>query len=159
MTKNFVELIGFAGQEPKRIGSGDTAPVKLSLATNERWKDTSGERQERTEWHTAIFWGRLAEVAAKYIKKGSHVLVTGSLKSRQYEDDDGLRHTVWEIHVRDLLLLDPRTSSMNEADESPAKPETPVTPVRGQGTRGNGAGNPRPRVPAARPAHEGARRA
>jgi single-strand DNA-binding protein len=120
MTKNFVELIGFAGQPAKRNGTSDNAPVKLSMATTERWKDASGERQERTEWHTVLFWGGLAEVAAKYIKKGSHVLVTGSLRSHQYDDNDGQRHTVWEIHARDLLLLDPRTSKVNAADETPA---------------------------------------
>ncbi len=121
MTKNHIELIVFAGQAPKRIGSGDTAPVKLSLATTDRWKDASGERQERTEWHTLLFWGRLAEVATKYVKKGSHVLVTGSLRSRQYEDDEGQRHTVWEIHVRELLLLDTRASATNETDEPAAE--------------------------------------
>lgn len=157
MTKNFVELIGFAGQEPKRIGTGDNAPVKLSLATTERWKDGSGERQERTEWHTVLFWNRLAEVASKYIQKGSHVLVTGSLKSRQFEDDDGLRHTVWEVHVRDLLLLDPRTSNTNEVDE--AKPETAATPARTQGTQASGSGNPRPRATTSRPVQDGSRRA
>ena len=126
MTKNFVELVGFAGQTPKRNGTNDTAPVKLSVATTDRWRDASGERQERTEWHTVLFWGRLAEVAANYIKKGSHVLVTGSLRSRQYQDNDGQRHTVWEIHARELLLLDPRTSKVNTSDEPEpeAKPPT-----------------------------------
>ena len=124
MTKNHVELIGFAGQAPKRIGNGDTAPVKLSLATTDRWRDASGARQERTEWHTLLFWGRLAEVAAKYVKKGSHVLVTGSLRSRQYEDDDGQRHTVWEIHARELLLLDARTSTAEPTDETPTEAKT-----------------------------------
>ena len=120
MTKNFVEVIGFAGQAAKRNGTSDTAPVKLSMATTERWKDASGERHERTDWHTVLFWGGLAEVAAKYIKKGSHVLVTGSLRPRQYENDDGQRHTVWEIHARELLLLDPRTSKVTAADETAA---------------------------------------
>lgn len=123
MTKNFVEMIGFAGQAPKRNGTSDNAPVKLSMATNDRWKDASGERQERTEWHTVLFWGRLADVAAKYIKKGSHVLVTGSLRSRQFEDEEGKRHTVWEIHARELLLLDPRTSTVNAADDQAEQPK------------------------------------
>lgn len=123
MTKNHIELIGFAGQAPKRTGTGDTAPVKLSLATTDRWRDASGQRQERTEWHTLLFWGRLAEVATKYVKKGSHVLVTGSLRSRQFEDDDGQRHTVWEIHARELLLLDARTSTATQTDEPVGEPK------------------------------------
>ena len=146
MTKNFVELIGFVGQDPKRIGSGDTSPVKVSLATTERWKDDSGERQERTEWHTVLFWNRLAEVAAKYIKKGSHVLVTGSLKSRQYEDDEAQRHTVWEIHTRELLLLDSKTSGVEDADEAATQQEATIAPAGGQTSQGNSAGNSRPRT-------------
>jgi len=128
MTKNFVELIGFAGQAPKRNGVNDNAPVKLSVATTDRWRDASGARQERTEWHTVLFWGRLAEVAAAYIKKGSHVVVTGSLRSHQYEYNDGQPHTVWEIHARELLLLDPRTSKMTEADEPADEPAAESNP-------------------------------
>ncbi len=124
MTKNFVQLIGFAGQAPKRIGSGETAPVKLSLATTERWKDSSGERQERTEWHTVIFWNRLAELASNHIKKGSHVLVSGSLRSRQFEDDDSQRRTVWEVQARELLFLDPKSSAGNDNNESTPEPST-----------------------------------
>jgi single-strand DNA-binding protein len=146
MTKNFVELIGFVGQDPPRIGSGDTSPVKVSLATTERWNDDSGERQERTEWHTVLFWNRLAEVAAKYIKKGSHVLVTGSLKSRQYEDDEAQRHTVWEIHTRELLLLDSKTSGVEDADEAATQQEATIAPAGGQTSQGNSAGNSRPRT-------------
>ena len=92
------------------------------MATTDRWRDASGARQERTEWHTVLFWGRLAEVAANYIKKGSHVVVTGSLRSHQYEYNDGQPHTVWEIHARELLLLDPRTSKMTAADQPEAEP-------------------------------------
>ena len=124
MTKNHIELIGFAGQAPKRTGTGDKAPVKLSLATTDRWRDASGEKQERTEWHTLLFWGRLAAVATKYIKKGSHVLVTGSLRSRQFEDDEGRRHTVWEIHARELLLLDSRASTGDTTDEPVSEAKT-----------------------------------
>jgi single-strand DNA-binding protein len=115
MTKNFVEIIGFAGHDPKRNGNNKTAPVKLSLATTERWRDKTGERQERTEWHTVLFWDRLADVATAYVRKGAHILVSGSLRSRQYEED-GIKHTVWEVHARELLLLDPRTA--NADDES-----------------------------------------
>ena len=76
MTKNFVELIGFAGKAPKRIG--DKGPMKLSIATTDRWRDSSGEWQERTEWHTVLFWGRLAGVVGQHVEEGCHVLVTGS---------------------------------------------------------------------------------
>ena len=122
MTKNFVELIGFAGKAPKRIG--DKGPMKLSIATTDRWRDSSGEWQERTEWHTVLFWGRLAGVVGQHVQEGCHVLVTGSLRSRQYTNNESQRHTVWEIHARDLLLLDEPTPSVNNADEPPIKAPT-----------------------------------
>ncbi len=128
MTRNYVELIGFAGQGPKRIGNGDHAPVKLWLPTTERWKDSSGERQERTEWHTVLFWGRLAEIAAKHIHKGSRVLVTGSLKSRQYENDEGQRCTVWEIHARELVLLDSKNRVVEDSGEPTPEPKPTPAP-------------------------------
>jgi single-strand DNA-binding protein len=125
MTKNFVEIIGFAGQDPKRSGNGNTSRVRLSVATNERWRDTdTGEKRERTEWHTVIFWNRLADIAADYVRKGSHILVSGAIKSRQYEDK-GVSHTVWEVHARELLLLDPRTSTVDESDQAAPAPEAP----------------------------------
>jgi len=118
MTKNFVEIVGFVGQDPKLSGNAGTSRVRLQVATNERWKDSAGQKCERTEWHTVIFWNRLADVAASLVKKGSHILVTGTLKSRQYESN-GITHTVWEIHARELLLLDPRATTANERTPTP----------------------------------------
>lgn len=125
MTKNFIEIIGFAGQDPQRIGNGKS-PVKVSLATSERWKDKNGQRQERTEWHTVYFWDRTAEVALAYLRKGSHVLVSGSLRSRQYENN-GVKHTVCEIHARELLLLDPRAANADGETEAVVPTETAST--------------------------------
>lgn len=122
MTKNFVEIIGFAGHDPKRTGTIETARVRLSVATTDRWRDDKGERHERTEWHTVILWKRLADVAAEYVRKGSHILVSGALKSRQFEQD-GVVNTVWEIHARELLLLDPRASTSDETDVPAPNPE------------------------------------
>jgi single-strand DNA-binding protein len=96
----------------------DTSRVRLSVASNERWHDKqTGERHERTEWHTVVFWDRLAHIAADYVRKGSHILVSGAIKSRQYEDKGGSK-TVWEVHARELLLLDPRTSEVEQVGES-----------------------------------------
>ena len=120
MTKNFVEIIGFAGHDPKRNGNSNTARVRISVATNERWRDKdSQEMRERTERHTVIFWDHLADIAADFIRKGSHILVSGSIKSRHYEEK-GVTRTVWEIHARELLLLDPRISTLDESDASRA---------------------------------------
>src|ERR1019366_2564764 len=76
MTKNFVEIVGFVGQDPKLSGNAGTSRVRLQVATNERWKDSAGQKRERTEWHTIIFWDRLADAAASLVRKGSHILVT-----------------------------------------------------------------------------------
>ncbi len=116
MTKNNMEIVGFVGQDLRL--TSDNAPARLSVATTERWRDESGEKHERTEWHTVLCWKGLRELAYRYVHKGSHILVSGPLHSREYEKD-GITHTVWEIHARELLLLDPRSSSSDEAD-SPA---------------------------------------
>ena len=116
MTKNNVEIIGFVGQDPKL--TSENAPTRLSVATTERWRDDSGEKHERTEWHTVLCWKGLGKVARQFVRKGSHILVSGPLHSREYEKD-GVTHTVWEITARELLLLDPRSTANDEAD-SPA---------------------------------------
>ena len=118
MTKNFVEIIGFVGQDPKLSGNDATARVRIQVATTDRWRDNAGQKRERTEWHTVIFWDRLADIAADLVKKGAHVLITGALRSRQYESK-GAKHTIWEIHARELLLLDPRTSTTDPAEKTP----------------------------------------
>jgi single-strand DNA-binding protein len=92
------------------------------VATTERWKDRDGNRQERTEWHTAVFWGQLAKVAGEYLKKGRHVLIGGPLRSREYEDRDGIRRKVWEIAADEFILLD-KAAKRPESDEQ-FPPET-----------------------------------
>ncbi len=122
MNKSYVEITGRAGQEPQRIGIGKAAPVKLSVATTQRWRDSSGKPQERTDWHSVFFWERVAESAMAYVRKGSPVLVSGTLTSRQYETKDGDLHTVWEIHARELLVLALSTASADSetADAAPS---------------------------------------
>lgn len=107
MYKNRIEVIGYVGQdaEVKATSNGRTF-TRISVATSERWKDRDGNRQERTEWHTVTFWGQLAKFAGEYVKKGRHVLIGGPLRSREYEDRDGIRGKVWEIAADELLLLD-----------------------------------------------------
>lgn len=122
MTKNFVEIVGFVGQAPKLSGTPGIPRVKLRVATTERWRDAGGQKHERTEWHTVIFWDRLADIAAELVKTGSHILVTGTLKSRQYETG-GVKHTVWEIHARELLLLDPRTTTAEQVEDKTPDPD------------------------------------
>lgn len=104
---NKVQLIGRLGQDPevKYMPSGD-AVANLSLATSEKWKDKkSGENMESTEWHRLSMFGRLAEVAGEYLKKGALIYVEGKIKTRKWTDKEGQERYTTEIHVSDMKML------------------------------------------------------
>jgi len=103
---NKVILVGNLGQDPelRHTGTG-TAVCNLRLATNESYKDASGEWVERTEWHSIVAWGRLGEVCGEYLKKGSQVYFEGSLQTRQYDDKDGVTKYSTEIKAREMMML------------------------------------------------------
>ncbi len=104
--KNHVQLIGNVGQEPTitNLESGKKV-VRFSLATNEYYKDAKGEKQTETNWHTVVAWGKTAEIIEKFVGKGKEVGVKGKLKSRSYEDKDGIKRYVTEIEANEILLL------------------------------------------------------
>ncbi|HEY1936398.1 MAG TPA: single-stranded DNA-binding protein [Candidatus Angelobacter sp.] len=104
---NKVILVGNLGQDPEVKYTPSGTPVaKFSLATNERYKDKSGEWQDRAEWHNVIAWQRLAEIVGEYVKKGSKVYVEGRLQTSSWEDrQSGDKKYRTEIVVRDLVLL------------------------------------------------------
>ena len=112
---NKVILVGNLGRDPdvRRMTSGDPV-VNLSLATSETWRDkASGERKERTEWHrVVIFNSNLAEVAEKYLRKGSKIYVEGQLQTRKYTDKDGVEKYSTEVVLQrfrgELVMLDTR---------------------------------------------------
>jgi single-strand DNA-binding protein len=98
-TFNRVIIIGNLGKDPEvRYTSGGKAVVTLSVATNERWKDSAGKKQERTDWHQVVVWGPQAETIGKYLKKGQQALFEGRLQNREYEKN-GQKHTVTEIQA------------------------------------------------------------
>ncbi|MCD2421169.1 single-stranded DNA-binding protein [Niabella pedocola] len=104
--KNKVQLIGHLGSAPevKAIASGKKM-ARFSLATNESYKNTKGEKVTETQWHNLVVWGKLADIAAKYLEKGREVAVEGKLVNRQYEDKNGQKRYYAEIQVQELLLL------------------------------------------------------
>ncbi len=105
---NKVILMGHCGQDPqiKELPSGDKL-VNFSLATNESWKDRqTGESRERTEWHRVVMFGRLADVAAQYLRKGRQVYVEGNLRTRSWSDSNGNQRYMTEIVAKDMQLLD-----------------------------------------------------
>jgi single-strand DNA-binding protein len=102
---NKVILIGNLGRDPEtRYTTGGDAVTNLNLATSEQWKDKSGEKQERTEWHRVVLFGRQAEVAGEYLKKGRSVYIEGRLQTRKYTDKDGVEKYSTEI-VGDRMQL------------------------------------------------------
>ena len=103
---NKVILIGNLGQDPEaRFTPQGTAVVNLSVATNESWKDQSGEVQERTEWHRVVMYGRMAETADKYMKKGQMVYVEGRLHTQEWEDKDQVKRRTTEIRCDNFTML------------------------------------------------------
>ena len=101
-------LIGTLGADPEtRYTSSNAAITNLRLATNESWKDKqTGEMQERVEWHRVSMFGRLAEIAAEYLRKGSKVYIEGSLQTRKWQAQDGTDRYSTEIKAREMQMLD-----------------------------------------------------
>lgn len=125
MSVNKVILVGNVGREVElRHTPSGVAVARFSVATNERWKDKNGQRQEHTEWHTVVVWGRLAEFCQQYITKGRQVYVEGSLRTRTYDDERGNRRYFTEIRAQAIQLLGRR----EEAAEAAAPEEEGFSP-------------------------------
>lgn len=104
---NKVTLIGNLGKEPEfQTLEGNISLAKFSLATTESYKDDKGVLHTETEWHNIILWRGLADLAAKYLKKGSHIYLEGKLKTRSYEDKTGIKKYVTEIIGESFIMLD-----------------------------------------------------
>jgi len=104
--KNNVSLIGNLGKDPEVKEFGTNRKASFSLATTEKYNNSKGEKVEDTQWHNIVIWGKLADVAGKYLKKGSQVAVDGKIIYRSYETDKGEKRYVTEIVVDELLMLD-----------------------------------------------------
>jgi single-strand DNA-binding protein len=104
---NKVILLGNLGKDPEVKYTPSGTPVaKITLATNERFKDKSGEWQDRTEWHNVVLWQRLAEIAGEYLKKGGKVYIEGRLQTRSWDDKtSGQKKYMTEVVASDLVLL------------------------------------------------------
>lgn len=107
---NKVILVGNLGKDPEnRFLANGTAVTNLALATSEQWKDKqSGEQKERTEWHNIVFFGRLAEIAGEYLRKGSQIYVEGSLRTRKWQDKEGKDRYTTEIVGNEMQMLGSR---------------------------------------------------
>ncbi|WP_117884177.1 single-stranded DNA-binding protein [Aureibaculum luteum] len=104
--KNHVQLIGNVGQEPTitNLESGKKV-ARLSLATNENYKNSKGERQTNTNWHTVIAWGKTADIIERYVIQGKEIGIVGQLKTRSYETKEGDKRYLTEVIANEILLL------------------------------------------------------
>ena len=103
---NKVILVGTLGKDPEvRYSQSGTTLTSVSVATNESWKDKNGEKQERTEWHRVKFFGKLAEIAGEYLKKGGQVYIEGSLRTEKYTDKAGVEKYSTDIIADQMQML------------------------------------------------------
>ena len=123
---NRVILVGRLGKDPEMRYTPSGSPVvNFSLATDESWKDQSGERQKRTEWHNIVVWNKLAEICNQYLSKGKLVFIEGRIQTREYDDRDGNKRRITEIVASDMRMLEKRADGQpgaSEPAEHPAKP-------------------------------------
>src|SRR6202008_173453 len=138
---NKVIIVGNLGADPetKYLPSGD-AVTNIRVATTDTWKDkASGEKKEATEWHRVAFFGRLAEVAGEYLRKGSQVYIEGSLRTRKWQDKQGNERYSTEIVGSELQMLGARGAGAGGAAGSGSSGITGGTPDGGRGASGTGA--------------------
>ena len=104
--KNQVQLIGNVGQEPQvTVLENGKKVARISLATNENYKNSKGEKQTNTDWHQLVAWGKVASLIEEYVFTGKEIAVQGKLSSRSYEDKEGVKRYVTEVIVSEILFL------------------------------------------------------
>jgi len=135
---NRVILVGHLGGDPEmRYTSSGTPVTNFSLATNERWNNQDGERQERTEWHKIVTWSKLAEISNQYLTKGQLVFIEGRIQTREWDDRDGNKRRTTEIVASDMRMMSPRSSD-GPRQEQEQKQEQKQEPVGVAAEGGNG---------------------
>jgi single-strand DNA-binding protein len=129
---NRVILIGNLGRDPElRYTPSGTAVANFSLATTDRFSNKQGERQERTEWHRIVAWGRTAELCAQYLSKGRSVYVEGRLQTNEWEDKEGQKRRTTEIVAQTVQFLGGRNAGESGGAPPPSSgggPDTPPPP-------------------------------
>ena len=144
---NKVILVGNLGKDPEtRYMPSGSAVTNLTLATSESWKDKqTGEQQDRTEWHKIAMFGRLAEIAAEYLRKGSQIYVEGKLRTRKWQDKEGKDRYTTEIIASEMKMLGSRSGagapSYDAGDDAnatraPARPAAAGAKAPGKGPAG-----------------------
>lgn len=107
---NRVFLIGRLGRDPELRYTGSGTPVaNFSLATDETWTDSNGQRQNRTEWHNIVVWSRLAEICNQYLRKGRLIFIEGRIQTREWDDRDGNKRRTTEIVATNMQMLESKS--------------------------------------------------
>ena len=124
---NKVILVGNLGADPeiRYMPNGDAA-CNCNLATTESWKDKNGEKKEKTEWHKVSFFGKLAEIAGEYLKKGSSCYVEGKLQTRKWQDKEGNEKYTTEIIADRMQMLGEKSGTKEERPAAPKRVEKPT---------------------------------
>jgi single-strand DNA-binding protein len=136
---NKVILVGNLGRDPEtRYTTGGDPITNVSIATTDTWKDKNGEKQEKTEWHRVAFFGKLAEIAGEYLKKGSQVYVEGRLQTRKWQDKEGQDKYTTEIVADRMQMLGSRAGAGASASSGEPPPERERT-SSGAGAKATGA--------------------
>ncbi|HCM40625.1 MAG: single-stranded DNA-binding protein [Bdellovibrionales bacterium GWC1_52_8] len=147
MSVNKVILVGRLGQNPEvRYTPSGAAVANFSVATNESWMDKSGQKQERTEWHRVVVWGKLADLCKQYLAKGRQVYVEGRLQTRQWQDKDNQTKYTTEIQAQTVQFLGAgqteRGADQMGAQDSGPNPGNQSGPSESSGSSGQqGPGN------------------
>jgi len=147
-----VILVGNLGADPDmRYTPSGQGVCELRLATSESWNDKNGQRQERTEWHRIVVWGKRAEVCSKYLSKGRQVYVEGRIQTRTYDDKDGNKRYITEIIASDVQFLAGGSGGRDGATRSGGREDGPPPPSDGDfagfGGGGGGGGGPDDDIP------------
>lgn len=131
---NKVILIGNLGRDPElKMTPSGQALARFSVATTETWKNPQGEKQSKTEWHNVVVWGKQAEIAEKYLRKGKQIMIEGRIQYREYTDQAGVKKTACDIRCDNFVMLGrmdeggPRSGSASHGDFDEPLPPPPAS--------------------------------
>lgn len=124
---NKVILIGNLGKDPElKMTTTGQAVTRFSLATTETWKNQAGEKQSKTDWHNIVVWGKPAETAEKFLRKGKQVMVEGRIQYREYTDQAGVKKTIAEIRCDNFVMLGKAETGGTGHQQEPDGPAVPA---------------------------------
>lgn len=147
---NYISLIGRVGKDPETRTLESGKVTKFTLAVSEK-HTKNGEKVEETEWFNVVIFGKLAEIAEKYVSKGDMIFVSGKMKSREYEDKEGVKKRFYEVLVSNLEMLGSKKDRSSEATETDSAEIFPHTDLQREGEEARVAHPPSHRIPAQDP--------